>query len=39
MFYLKIISLVPRMPRQNLHLIPGNDKDRDVPQYRQYIAS
>ena len=33
MFYLKIISLVPRMPRQNLHLIyiPGNDKERNVP--------
>ena len=39
MFYLKIISLVPRMPIQNLHLIPENDKERNGPQYRQHIAS
>ena len=31
MFYL---SLVPRMPRLNLHLIPENDKERNVPRYR-----
>ena len=33
MLYLKFISLVPRMPRHNPHLIPENDKE-----YRQYIA-
>ena len=39
MLHLKFISLVPRMPRHNLHLIPENYKERNVPQYRQYIAS
>ena len=31
---MKIISLVPRMPRLNLYLIPENEKERNVPRYR-----
>ena len=38
MSYLKIISLVPRMLRQIIHLIPGNAKREMFLQYRQYIA-